>query len=217
MQLFSLLAARWVQRRRILLTSNQVSADTHILTHHHHKQQFSSSVLLPLLPSPFHSRRWPNQRNPSLRSPQPVWSSRADTWHRIARWVRNERRLGSLPMLSYPVLFFPHSLHLKEDNCPSLPISVHQRRWKPQCERWYWRRQEEVCELRHGSGDDSRHDDMRLLPAAGHDQRHLQGRDVRLADVSTLHLLRVRRPVRCKLQLKSTWMGGVFWEVVGGA
>lgn len=124
MQLFSLLAAQWVQRRRILLTSNQVSADTHILTHHHrHKQQFSSSVLLPLLPSPFHSRRWPNQRNPSLRSPQSVWSSRADTWQRIARWVRIERRLGSFPLLSYPVFVFS-SFPASEER--QLSISSHQ-------------------------------------------------------------------------------------------
>lgn len=106
-------------------------------------------------------------------------------------------RFMSYPIPSHLVfLSFPAS----DPNSTSLPVSVHQRRWNRQCRREWWGGQEEVCELRLGSGDLSRHDNVRLLPAAGHDQRHLQGRDVRLADVSTLHLLRVRGPARRELE-----------------
>lgn len=100
-----------------------------------------------------------------------------------------------LSLESYPnTIYFSFLSPVQRVRHPlSLSISVHQRRWYRWLGPWFRRRQEEVCELWHSSGEHSRHDDMRLLPAAGHDQCYLQGRDVRLADVLTLHLLRVRK------------------------
>lgn len=87
------------------------------------------------------------------------------------------------PVYSVTLFIFLSSHH-------SLSISLHRRRRWVRRSRFY-RGKKEVCELRNATGVFSRHDDLHFLPAAGHDQRHLQSRDVRLADVLTLHLLRV--------------------------
>lgn len=65
--------------------------------------------------------------------------------------------------------------------------SRRERKSRPRAHGW----ETEVRELRHGAGEGRRHDHMHYLPAAGHDQSHLQSRDVRVAHVLTLHLLRV--------------------------
>lgn len=77
--------------------------------------------------------------------------------------------------------FHPHlTFHL---------CSAISRECKSQPRAHGWEAQ--VRELRHGAGEEPRHDHVHFLPAAGHDQRHLQGRDLRVAHVPTLHLLRV--------------------------
>lgn len=78
-------------------------------------------------------------------------------------------------------MFHPH---LTFDLC-----SANRRESKSRPWAYWWKA--EVCELRHGAGEEPRHDHMHFLPAAGHDQRHLQSWDLRVAHVLTLHLLRV--------------------------
>lgn len=117
----------------------------------------------------------------------------------------NPRPLRARQVNSHPIFFFEISgclscvlsliaLHLF---LPTIfhPISVHKwRRWpsiRPRFRPQLWRWQKEVCELWHGAGEISRNDNLYLLPAAGHERSHLQSGDLRLADVLTLHLLRV--------------------------
>lgn len=85
-----------------------------------------------------------------------------------------------------PFLLPPISSSLTLPSC-----SVHKWRGWPRFRPRVWRWQKKICELWLGAGTKSRHDDLHFLPAAGHDQCQLQSRDVRVADVLTLHLLRV--------------------------
>ncbi len=109
---------------------------------------------------------------------------------------------------------FSHSASLCH-LCPS--ISVHQRRRNGWFGPQHWRWQKEVCELRHDTGDDSWHDDLHFLPAAGHDRRHLQSGDVCLVDVLALYLLRVSVWSRVVFTVCTGWACGLFlvkhWKI----
>lgn len=87
-----------------------------------------------------------------------------------------QQNVGSIAEMFHP--------HLTFDLCSAIRREC---KYRP----WAYGRKAEVRELWHGAGEERRHDHVHFLPAAGHDQRHLQSRDVRVAHVLTLHLLRV--------------------------
>lgn len=117
-----------------------------------------------------------------------------------------------------------HSILFLSSHWLLLPLfsSVHRFwRWhwpRLRSELWWW--QTEVCELWLGAWWLPRNDNLHFLPAASHDQLHLQSGDVRLAHVLALHLLWVSVSIKAGnifkinvFSLKDAWIF-VYWTHV---